>query len=621
MNMIFDTPIEEIIKKRISVRTFSDLPVTEEMTDRISKYISTLSNPFKTNVDFKLLESNAAINSAKLGTYGIIKGAKHYIGATVRDEDFALESLGYEFERTILFMTSLGLGTCWLGGTFKRGEFAKAMAVKEDELFPAITPYGYAADKRSFADSLVRYIAKGDSRKQWNELFFNQKFSAPLLTSDVGVFWAPLEMVRLAPSASNKQPWRIVKDENMYHFYEYKSPGYSKTFGYDIQRIDMGIAACHFQLAAIENDLRGEFAKLPDPIADLPEDTFYVFSWVPEKDGNQDERKEIVKMDIDKKTNGSTKEIYLAGGCFWGTEKYLSLVKGVLKTEVGYANGKTANPSYEDVCYRDTGHAETVKVVYDPEEISLEFILKLFYEVIDPLAKNRQGNDKGTQYRTGIYYTDNQDREIILNSLKELQNKYDKPIAIEVMPLENYYAAEEYHQKYLDKNPNGYCHIGGEKFKKAEQAQDIKVKYKPKSMEVLKENLTDMQYAVTQNNATEPPFRNEYYDNFKEGIYVDVTSGEPLFTSSNKFESGCGWPSFSKPISPDIIKEITDDTLGMKRVEVRSKTGDAHLGHVFNDGPRESGGLRYCLNSASLKFIPKEKMEEEGYGYLLSLFN
>jgi len=621
MNMIFDTPIEKVIRKRVSVRTYSELPVTDEMTDKINKYISTLSSPFKATVNFKLLESNAAGNSAKLGTYGVIKGAKHYIGATVRDEGFALESLGYEFESAILYMTSLGIGTCWLGGTFNRGEFAKAMAVREDELFPVISPYGYAAEKRSFADSLVRYIAKGDSRKKWDELFFNQKFSEPLAASDAGAFRTCLEMVMLAPSASNKQPWRIVKDGNVYHFYEYKSPGYSKALGYDIQRIDMGIAACHFQFAAIEGDLKGEFSRLQSPIPDLPEDTFYFFSWEPEKDWNQEDRKEIKKMEIDKKTNASTKEIYLAGGCFWGTEKYLSVVKGVLKTEVGYANGKTANPSYEDVCYRNTGHAETVKVVYDPEEISLEFILKLFYDVIDPLAKNRQGNDKGTQYRTGIYYTDNQDREIILNSIKELQIKYDKPVAIEVMPLENYYVAEEYHQKYLDKNPNGYCHIGGEKFEKAKQAQDVKVKYKPIPKEVLKEKLTDIQYDVTQNNATEPPFRNEYYDNFKEGIYVDVTSGEPLFISSDKFESGCGWPSFSKPINPDIINKVTDATHGMTRFEVRSKTGNAHLGHVFNDGPKESGGLRYCINSASLKFIPKEKMEEEGYGYLLKLFN
>jgi len=324
-------------------------------------------------------------------------------------------------------------------------------------------------------------------------------------------------------------------------------------------------------------------------------------------------------MAIDKSNKGNIKEIYLAGGCFWGLEKYLSLVKGIFDTEVGYANGNTKNPSYEDVCHKESSHAETVKVLYNSDEVSLNFILKLFYDVIDPVAKNRQGNDIGTQYRTGIYYTDDQDREIIENSLKELQKRYDLPIAIEVMPLQNYFAAEEYHQKYLDKNPNGYCHISGEKFKKAKHAQDHQLRYRAKTKEVLKNTLTDMQYNVTQNNATEPPFSNEFNDNYKEGIYVDVTTGEPLFVSSDKFESGCGWPSFSKPISSDVIKELTDTSHGMKRVEVRSKTGDAHLGHVFEDGPRESGGLRYCINSASLAFIPKERMEEKGYGYLLDM--
>jgi len=324
-------------------------------------------------------------------------------------------------------------------------------------------------------------------------------------------------------------------------------------------------------------------------------------------------------MCVDAENNGNIKEIYLAGGCFWGTEKYLSLVKGIVGTEVGYANGKTANPSYEDVCSKGSGHAETVRVSYNPYEISLEFILRLYYDVIDPLAINRQGNDLGPQYRTGIYYTDEQDREIIASSLNELQKSYDRPVRIEVMPLQNYYTAENYHQKYLDKNPHGYCHIGGEKFEKAKQAQDYKLRFKATPKELLKDSLTALQYNVTQNNATEPPFRNEFYNNFKEGIYLDITTGEPLFVSSDKFDSGCGWPSFSKPISCDLISELADTSHGMKRVEVRSKRGDAHLGHVFNDGPSEAGGLRYCINSASLMFMPKEEMEEKGYGYLLPL--
>jgi|LSQX01.2.fsa_nt_gb peptide methionine sulfoxide reductase msrA/msrB len=369
-------------------------------------------------------------------------------------------------------------------------------------------------------------------------------------------------------------------------------------------------------------------------------------------------------------TKAGIKEIYLAGGCFWGTEKYLSLVKGIVDTEVGYANGRTENPSYEDVCRKETGHAEAVKVLYNPEEVSLNFILRLYYDVIDPLAVNRQGNDVGSQYRTGIYYVDEQDREIIVDSIGELQKSFDKPVAIEVIPLQNYFRAEEYHQGYLDKNPNGYCHIGTEKFMKAERAMDPELRYRPKPAEAegakgpelryqqkpavaggtqdselryqsksvesevaqdselryqlkpkeaLKAELSDIQYNVTQNNATEPPFRNEFYNNFREGIYVDVTTGQPLFVSSDKFESGCGWPSFSKPISPEVTIEVADRSHGMERVEVRSKVGDAHLGHVFTDGPRALGGLRYCINSASLAFIPKEEMKEKGYGYLMDL--
>jgi methionine-R-sulfoxide reductase/methionine-S-sulfoxide reductase len=313
------------------------------------------------------------------------------------------------------------------------------------------------------------------------------------------------------------------------------------------------------------------------------------------------------------------KEIYLAGGCFWGTQKYLSQVRGIVETDVGYANGNTENPTYEEVCYSNTGHAETVRVLYNPAEISLSFILDLYYEVINPTSLNRQGGDVGTQYRTGIYYVDAENRDEIMNSLEKLQKNYDKSIAIEVLPLKNYYRAEEYHQKYLDKNPNGYCHIGPEHFEKARNSSDNSLRFKPLTGAELKKNLTELQYEVTQNSATEPPFRNEYFDNFKPGIYVDITTGEPLFVSSDKFESGCGWPSFSRPIDRSMIKELTDKSYGMSRTEVRSKRGNAHLGHVFTDGPVEAGGLRYCINSASLLFIPKGHMEEKGYGYLLHL--
>jgi peptide methionine sulfoxide reductase msrA/msrB len=314
------------------------------------------------------------------------------------------------------------------------------------------------------------------------------------------------------------------------------------------------------------------------------------------------------------------KEIYLAGGCFWGMEKYFENVPGVLMTEVGYANGNTVNPTYKEVCNNDTGHSETVKVIYDEAIIGLSFLLKLYYDVINPVSLNRQGNDVGTQYRTGIYYTDSSDEIIIQESVQKLQKEYKDKVVIEIMPLNHFYKAEEYHQKYLDKNPSGYCHISSEKFEQAKKALDTKSSFKRKSNEELERTLSDLQYAVTQHNKTEPPFQNPYYNLFEEGIYVDVTTGEPLFVSTDKFESGCGWPSFSRPIDDKSIEKVTDKTHGMLRTEVRSSTGNAHLGHVFTDGPKELGGLRYCINSASLKFIPKEHMEQENYGDYLKLF-
>lgn len=313
------------------------------------------------------------------------------------------------------------------------------------------------------------------------------------------------------------------------------------------------------------------------------------------------------------------KEIYLAGGCFWGTEQYLQKLAGIIETDVGYANGHTQDPTYEQVCRTDTGYAETVRVVYDDQSIGLSFLLSMYYDVVNPTAKNRQGGDVGTQYRTGIYYTEESDREVILTSIAQLQQGYQSPIAIEVLPLLCYFKAEDYHQKYLDKNPAGYCHIGADKFENAKNAQDTGVKYSQQTKEHLRAALSEMQFQVTQNSATEPPFQNEFWKHFELGIYVDVTTGEPLFASSDKFESGCGWPAFTKPIDQKLVKEIHDKSHGMVRREIRSNIGNSHLGHVFEDGPTEHGGLRYCINSAALRFIPKEEMEKEGYGDLLSL--
>lgn len=332
----------------------------------------------------------------------------------------------------------------------------------------------------------------------------------------------------------------------------------------------------------------------------------------------------IENLKTNKKT--SYKEIYLAGGCFWGVEKYFALINGVISTDVGYANGYTENPSYEDVVYHNTNHAETVHIVYNPNIISLPFILDMYYKIIDPLSVNKQGNDRGSQYRTGIYYIDEDDKHIAEKSLQQLAEQYKgKKIAVELMPIVNYYKAEKYHQKYLNKNPLGYCHIGNSKFEEAKKAVDMSIQknntkeYSAPDKTELKERLTDMQYNVTQNNATEPPFKNKYWNNKEKGIYVDITTGEPLFSSSDKFDSGTGWPSFTKPIDNTNLKENKDTSHGMIRTEVRSKKGDAHLGHLFHDGPKDKGGMRYCINSASLKFIPKDEMQSQGYGHLIHL--
>ena len=305
-------------------------------------------------------------------------------------------------------------------------------------------------------------------------------------------------------------------------------------------------------------------------------------------------------------------EIYLAGGCFWGLEEYFSRIEGVKKTTVGYANGQVESTNYQLI--HQTDHAETVHLIYDEERVSLREILLYYFRVIDPLSVNKQGNDVGRQYRTGVYYTDEGDKAVIEQVFAEQEKQLGQKIAVELEPLRHYVLAEDYHQDYLKKNPGGYCHIN---VNDAYQPLVDPGQYEKPTDAELKEQLTEEQYQVTQHSATERPFHNAYNATFEEGIYVDVTTGEPLFFAGDKFESGCGWPSFSRPIAREVLRYYEDKSHGMERIEVRSRSGNAHLGHVFTDGPESAGGLRYCINSAALRFIPKEKMEAEGYAYLL----
>jgi len=305
--------------------------------------------------------------------------------------------------------------------------------------------------------------------------------------------------------------------------------------------------------------------------------------------------------------------IYLAGGCFWGMQKYFDQFEGVRRTEVGYANGPDSAPSYQDVC-ASSGHAETLRIDYDPAVISLTELLEDYFLVIDPLSVNRQGGDRGIQYRTGIYYTDEAQLAQIEAVYRAEEAKAGAKLAVELKPLENFFSAEDYHQKYLEKNPGGYCHIPVRFFSLAETGLR-------ESDAALRERIGELAYEVTQHAATERPFTGEYDDFFEKGLYVDIVSGEPLFTSRDKFNSGCGWPAFSKPIDKAALRESLDTSHNMVRTEVRSSGAASHLGHVFPDGPARLGGLRYCINSAALRFIPYEELEAQGYGEYKALFS
>ena len=316
-----------------------------------------------------------------------------------------------------------------------------------------------------------------------------------------------------------------------------------------------------------------------------------------------------------------TQTIYLAGGCFWGLEALMQAIPGVIDAQSGYANGSgAAQANYPAVCSGKTGFQETVKVVYDPDKVSLDALLLAYFHVIDPTVRNRQGNDIGPQYQTGIYYTDEASRAVV-ERVAALERGRQQAFYVDIGPLQNFFPAEEYHQNYLEKNPGGYCHIPRDKIRQLSQLQIDPGNYRKPAADAIRAQLTDMEYQVTQECGSEPPFRNAYWDQFRQGIYVDVVTGEPLFSSADKVPSACGWPAFSRPIEAPAVVERTDRSFGMVRTEVRSRAGDSHLGHVFFGEPGTPGGVRYCINSASLRFIPREEMAAQGYGYLLGLFN